>query len=116
MIRKSLFNKVGGFDESLPSAQEYDLALRCADYMNISCVQEVLVQQNKSQNQITKDAKKKVLGLKMIYDKHYKQSKYKKYIPISVPIKFKMAITLYKLYPYFGKTIEKLVVIYKTLL
>ena len=114
MIRKSLFDKIGGFDTNLPSAQEYDLAIRASEYMELACLQEVLVCQHKSQNQITKDSKKKVKGLQMIYNKHYKQSRYKGHIPYSVALKFQMAIIMYKLQPYLGSTIERLVVKYKT--
>ena len=114
MIRKSLFDKIGGFDTNLPSAQEYDLAIRASEYLELACLQEVLVRQHKSQNQITKDSKKKVKGLQMIYNKHYKQSRYKNHIPYSVSLKFQMAIIMYKLQPYLGSTIERLVVKYKT--
>ena len=104
-FRKSHMEKIGWFDESLPSAQEYDLAIRCAGL--VCCIQEPLVTQYKSINQITTDSKKKVKGLQIIYRKHCSDA------PLSVKLKFKFAILMYKLQPYLGKTIEKMVIRYK---
>jgi len=58
------------FDESFPSAQEYELAIRSVMSAPVKCVQEALVIQNKSVNQITRDWKKKKLGLKKLLRKH----------------------------------------------
>jgi hypothetical protein len=57
------------FDESFPSAQEYELAIRAGMFFPVECVQEVLVIQNRSKNQITRDWKKKKLGLKLLLNK-----------------------------------------------
>jgi len=58
------------FDESFPSAQEYELAIRSVMSAPVKCVQEALVIQNKSVNQITRDWKKKKLGLKQLLKRH----------------------------------------------
>lgn len=112
MLRRTLFDKVKGFDVSLPSAQEYDLAIRCSYYMGLGCVQESLVTQYKSFNQITRNATKKVKGLKKIYEKHCKNMG----VPVLVLIKFKLAILLYSLSPLFGSKLDFMVVRYKKLL
>jgi len=58
------------FDESFPSAQEYELAIRSVMSAPVKCVREVLVIQNKSEGQITRDWKKKKLGLKKLLKKY----------------------------------------------
>ena len=60
------------FDESLVSAQEYDLALRLSKYEDIITVEDVLVTQYQSENQISENWKKKKKGLKQVYKKHKK--------------------------------------------
>jgi len=66
---RAKFLKEQLFDESFPSAQEYELAIRSVMSAPVKCVQEVLVVQNKSKNQITRDWKKKKLGLKLLLKK-----------------------------------------------
>lgn len=58
------------FDESFPSAQEYELAIRACRPFPIKCVQDVLVIQHTSNNQITRNWKKKKQGLKLLLTKH----------------------------------------------
>jgi len=62
-----------GFDESLESAQEYDLAIRLIKYHEARCVPEVLVTQHKTEGQISSDWKKKRIGIKQVYNKHKKE-------------------------------------------
>ena len=70
LVRRYALDVAGGFDESLPSAQEYDLAIRLLEYHDALCVPEVLVVQNASTGQISTDIKKKIKGLVMVYRKH----------------------------------------------
>jgi glycosyltransferase involved in cell wall biosynthesis len=72
MFRKSHLKKYGGFDETLPSAQEYDLALRLSEHNPIICVPKVLVMQNATEGQISENWKKKIKGILAIRKKHKK--------------------------------------------
>lgn len=73
LCRADALKEVGGFDESLPSAQEYDLAIRLAkDGNNIRCVEKVLVIQHRSKNQISRNWIKKIKGTVIVYKKHKK--------------------------------------------
>jgi len=58
------------FDESFPSVQEYELAIRSSFPFSVFCVQRSLVIQNKSNDQITRDWKKKRQGMKLLLKKH----------------------------------------------
>ena len=70
LVRKSTLDAVGYFDESFPSAQEYELAIRIAQHQQLYCVQEVLTYIGESENQITKNMKKKRDGLLKLLHKH----------------------------------------------
>jgi len=58
------------FDVAFVSAQEYELAIRAILSAPVKCVQSILVIQNKSSNQITRNWKKKKQGLKQLLIKH----------------------------------------------
>jgi glycosyltransferase involved in cell wall biosynthesis len=64
---------LNGFDESLQSAQEYELAIRLLKFHNARCVPKVLVTQNKVKGQISTNWKKKRQGIKQVYNKHKKE-------------------------------------------
>ena len=68
LIRKSAIEKVGGFDISLPSAQEYDLAIRISKIKDVKCVDEVLMIQNATDGQISENWNKKIRGLLSVYN------------------------------------------------
>jgi len=70
LYRKKYFDAIGGFDTSLPSAQEYDLAIRLSEFGPVRCVQEVLMIQHQSYSQISEDWKKKIRGVMEICRKY----------------------------------------------
>ncbi len=70
VVRKKTIEKVGFFDEKLPSAQEYDLALRIAQMYEIRTVPEVLMVQNASTGQISTNWTKKIRGILALYSKY----------------------------------------------
>jgi len=70
LYRKKYFDMIGGFDTSLPSAQEYDLAIRLSRFAPVRCIQEILMVQHQSSNQISENWKKKIQGIMGIYRKH----------------------------------------------
>lgn len=69
-----------GFDENLPSSQEYDLAIRLSEHHDVLCVQEPLVIQHVSENQISNNWKRKIKGTIGIFKKHHKEYSIKEYI------------------------------------
>lgn len=68
-VRKKLKTK-DYFDTSLPSAQEYDLAIRLSKYHDIRCVPEVLMIQNSTDGQISENWNRKIKGIKAIAKKY----------------------------------------------
>lgn len=70
LVRKTALDKIGGFDISLPSAQEYDLAIRLSKNYKVRCVPEVLMIQNATKGQISENWKRKIQGIIAIYKKH----------------------------------------------
>jgi glycosyltransferase involved in cell wall biosynthesis len=72
VVLKKAIEKVGFFDEKLPSAQEYDLAIRIAKYFEVRTVQEVLMIQNASEGQISTNWTKKIKGILALYSKYGK--------------------------------------------
>jgi len=70
MVKKETLDKVGYFDTKLPSAQEYDLALRITKYYTVKTVPEILMIQHASKNQISENWNKKIRGILAIYKKY----------------------------------------------
>lgn len=61
------------FDESLPSAHEYDLAIRITrNGHDVITVEEILMNQYQTESQISEDWKAKKEGLRQVYKKHKK--------------------------------------------
>jgi glycosyltransferase involved in cell wall biosynthesis len=70
MFRSSILKEIGGFDESLPSAHEYDLALTISKKTPILSICEPLVIQNETEGQISENWTKKIKGILAIRKKH----------------------------------------------
>ena len=70
LIKKNILKEIGSFDISLPSAQEYDLAIRISKNHQVYCVPEMLMIQNATEGQISEDWDRKIKGLMSIYHKH----------------------------------------------
>lgn len=70
MVRKEALDQVGYFDTDLPSAQEYDLALRITKNYTVKTVPEILMIQNASEGQISENWNKKIRGAFAIYNKY----------------------------------------------
>jgi len=73
LVRKSAIKETDGFDISLPSAQEYDLAIRLSAQYKVRCAPEVLMIQNETEGQISENWNRKIKGLIAIYHKHSKK-------------------------------------------
>ena len=72
MIRRDVFDAVGGFDESLPSGQDVDLWLRISRRFAVSFVPEVLVRiwQPNDDGRISKNVSATIRGRELFYQKH----------------------------------------------
>ena len=110
--RRDILKKLKGFDESLPTAQEYELAIRIsAETHHILCVDQILVTQFKTPDQITKDWNKKIIGIKKIREKHkhlYKKLGFIKYLKMRV--KFFGVITLFHIANGIGEKIYSIII------
>ena len=74
MIRRDVFEELGGFDEDLPAQQDADLWLRLAARYSIELVsQPVTVQQEHAEGRISRRFDAKSCGLEMFFKKHYGQ-------------------------------------------
>lgn len=80
LTRKSSLYGLFTFDILLPSAQEYDLAIRLAEHDNLLCVPEVLVIQHATEGQISENWKRKIQGMIAIYQKYHKRYGFAEYI------------------------------------
>ena len=70
MVRADIFKQVEGFDEKLPSRQDWDLWLRIAKDHSISCVPLYLIIYYIGFNQISARLKRILEGTKIVIDKH----------------------------------------------
>jgi glycosyltransferase involved in cell wall biosynthesis len=70
VARKIAVEKAGYFDVTLPSAQEYDLAIRLSKHYEVRTVPEVLMIQNASTGQISTNWKRKIRGILALYSKY----------------------------------------------
>jgi hypothetical protein len=62
LVRKCALDDVGGFDTLLPSAQEYDLAIRLSKTYPVWCIPEVLMIQHATKGQISENWRRKIKG------------------------------------------------------
>lgn len=70
LFKKSVFDKIGGFDENLQSSQEYDLLIRAAEFFTFDYVDEVLSKEFRSTGQISVNFDKKIQGANYLFKKH----------------------------------------------
>jgi glycosyltransferase involved in cell wall biosynthesis len=72
MVRRSVLDQTGGFDESLPSCQDLDLWLRISERFHCIAVSEVLVRvvKGSDRNRISANVPRTVLGREMYCRKH----------------------------------------------
>jgi glycosyltransferase involved in cell wall biosynthesis len=70
MVRRAALQRIGGFDESLPSCQDWDLYIRLAEIGSIELVPELLTLYLKHDNSITKSNRASILGHRRLMKKH----------------------------------------------
>lgn len=70
VIRRDVFDRVGGFDESLQALVDWELMLRVAQEGPVAFVDEDLVVQRMSENSITRSSRKRLDAQATILEKH----------------------------------------------
>jgi glycosyltransferase involved in cell wall biosynthesis len=70
MIRRTAMDGVGGFDESFPSCQDWDLYLRLSKHWLVDFVGAPLVDYYLHPVRITRDAASRIAGRRMILEKY----------------------------------------------
>jgi len=70
MLRKEVFDKVGGFDEELPYNEDWDMWLRIARYYEFRCILQPLVNYYVSTTSMSKNAAAKIRGIELFFSKH----------------------------------------------
>jgi GT2 family glycosyltransferase len=71
IVRKSIFDHVGLFDENLPSMQDWDMWLRLAKHAPIHRIPHPLIHyNNESTHRISTSLPRKLSGLRMLLQKH----------------------------------------------
>jgi len=70
LVRRECFEKVGDFDETLSSCQDWDMWLRIARYFEFDYVDEILVRINMHGEQISTDYAKLIPGRTRMVQKH----------------------------------------------
>ncbi|MFO7904329.1 MAG: glycosyltransferase family 2 protein [Pirellulaceae bacterium] len=73
MVRRSVLGAVNGFDEDLPSAQDWDLYIRIAKICEFATVGDSLVCYRLGRDSITRNMRAKARGLQMALEKHGKE-------------------------------------------
>lgn len=70
MIKKTVIDEIGGFDEKLQSCQDWDLWLRIAEKFNFACIPEALVKYYLTNISITSNISNQLRGHIQFFDKH----------------------------------------------
>lgn len=70
LCKKKVLLEVGGFDESLPAVEDWDLALKISKLYKIAHLKEVLVDLRISKNSITKNHSRVLDAMYLLFDKY----------------------------------------------
>ena len=70
VVSRAALDAVGGFDQSLPAVEDWDLALRLVEHGSFAFVDEPLVLQNFSANSLSRDNRKLLLAQRQVLAKH----------------------------------------------
>lgn len=75
LIKKNIIEKVGFFDEKLPSEQNHDFFYRISKICEFDYLDEIMVRKNNPANQISSNPAKKLKGYILFHRKHFKDIK-----------------------------------------
>lgn len=70
LIRKSLLEDIGGFDETLPSCQDWDLWIRLSEVCRYDLVREPLTIHNRHEDTITRNGRASIAGHRLFARKY----------------------------------------------
>lgn len=71
VVRRDVFDAVGGFDEDLPALVDWELMLRVAQHGRVAFVDDDLVVQRMSDNSITRSSRKRLAAQEYVLAKHH---------------------------------------------
>jgi glycosyltransferase involved in cell wall biosynthesis len=103
MIRASVLEDIGGFDESLLASQDYDLWMRIAIKYEIAFIHLPLVKRYYSEDAITGNFAKKMSGFEIFQKKN--KELYKKY-PDALNYRYAQKIEFCLMHKKFAKSIQ----------
>lgn len=69
MARRACLERVGRFDPSLPSRQDYDLWIRITEHYRVDFVDEILVEKREQPGGISKDFDRRIRGDLAVFEK-----------------------------------------------
>jgi GT2 family glycosyltransferase len=69
-VRTEVAQSIGGFDESLPSGQDWDMWVRASQKAKVACVPECLVRRHLGHEQISGSLKRIYEGHRKVVEKH----------------------------------------------
>ena len=73
-VRRSFFQRLGGFDDALPASQDWDFLIRAAALTSIHSISLPLVCYHRdAENRVTQNIIAKISGLQRLYLKHHPQ-------------------------------------------
>jgi glycosyltransferase involved in cell wall biosynthesis len=70
LVRASVFERAGRFDEELPSAEDWDLAFRLADACRFDCIPEVLVRKHYTHGSVWDHSGGRIDGFRAVLERH----------------------------------------------
>lgn len=109
MVRKYIFELLGGMDESLLDSHEYDLALRLSRWSNIFCIQEILTKFNEGNDcNMSYDYTNKIKGMIQFI------RKYGYYFNLKRWLRTIVCLSLFHIGLICSKPIQKIFIIIKT--
>lgn len=71
LVKKECFHKVGGFDEKLPSCQDWDMWLRISRYYKFDYIPDIVANVYLHGNQISSNIKSKIEARELLIKKNY---------------------------------------------
>ncbi len=70
LLRRECFQKVGLFDENLPSSQDFDMWVRLSREFHFEFIKEPLVKYSFHEKRISTDVEKKIKGIEIILERY----------------------------------------------
>ena len=114
LFKAEAIKKIEGFDENIPSSQEYDLLIRFSEHYMVDYVDEVLSKEFRSVNQISLNFDKKIKGATYLYNKHGHRYKSQGFL-FWLKMKTKLRYLVFRFYvgKLFGEKVYRLLMFEK---